>query len=112
MEGLEGVVRNLRDLERRMLRQTEEAAGEIAALLADYAKTHHDWRPVTGATDVSTVGSWERVREDLIRIVLSAGREYDVMLELARGGKWAWLRSAMEANLSDIQRILARSWSL
>jgi len=81
------------------------AAGEIAELLANYAKTHHPWKPETGATNVSTAGTVVDGGE-IIEIYLSAGMDYDVFLELAKKGKWSWLWPALEANKERLRKIL------
>ncbi len=102
VEGAEGVVANLAAWGERMLRAASEAAAEIAAFLEGYAKSHHPWTPRTGATDVSTAGSWGRLAGDLFEVILSAGMDYDVFLELAHDGKWSWLWPAIEGNRDEI----------
>jgi hypothetical protein len=82
------------------------AMENISAILEGYAKTHHPWTPRTGATDASTVGTIDEVTERMIGVVLTAGMNYDVFLELAREGRWAWLWPAIEANLETIKREL------
>ena len=79
---------------------------EIGSLLEGYAKTHHPWTPDTGHTDISTRGFIAKATPLMIQTVLTAGMEYDVFLELARDGKWAWLWPAIEANLPEIKRLL------
>ncbi len=82
-----------------------KAADEIAHLLESYAKSNHPWKPDTGATDVSTRGFVEDAGE-VINIYLTAGMDYDIFLELARDGKWAWLFPAILANQDRILQIL------
>lgn len=84
------------------------AGGEIASLLANYAKTNHPWTPRTGATDVSTKGTVVEATAEFVTIVLSAGMTYDVFLEFARQGKWAWLGPAVEACKPQILESLGR----
>ncbi|MGL1399977.1 hypothetical protein ACSTI4_23555, partial [Vibrio parahaemolyticus] len=76
--------------------QASAAAQEIALTLQHYAQANHPWKMDTGATDLSTLGE---VSEDLsahvYTIVLSAGMDYDVFLELAHSGKWAWIWPAV-----------------
>lgn len=84
-----------------------KAADEIAQLLASYAKSHHLWKPKTGATDASILGTVVD-GDDIIEIYLSAGMDYDVFLELARDGKWSWLWPAVEANVDKIRAILLK----
>lgn len=104
--GLDQVQRRL-DLYVNGLRNSaREAAAEIAELLANYAKTHHDWQPQTGNTDNSTMGTVQEVEGEVIRIILSAGMDYDVFLELARSGRWAWLFPAVQACAGQIRSIL------
>ena len=101
LQGLEGYIKGLR-------KAAEDAAGEIAALLESYAKTHHPWTPRTGATDASTRGFVAENSEKLILIVLTAGMDYDKFLELAHGGKWAWLWPAVIDNKTRIKQILQK----
>lgn len=104
--------RALDDLEREIHRRTVAAGDEIGHMLANYAKTHHPWTPRTGATDVSTQGGvYEQTRE-YVRVVLSAGMSYNVFLELARSGEWAWLYPTVQANQQNIMRILERHLAL
>ena len=79
------------------------AMGEIAALLESYAKANHPWKDDTGATATSIRGFISEVTPITITATLSAGMEYDVFLELARDGKWAWLWPAIEANMDTIK---------
>lgn len=111
VEGADEVTRNLERLAEDLYRRAYRAAEEIAALLESYAKANHPWKPDTGATDVSTRGtvvpSSPNIRADVLTVVLSAGMEYDVFLELAKQGRHAWLWPAIEANLSRIRQIFA-----
>jgi hypothetical protein len=108
VQGLEQAQRNLEVYARGLRSGALLAAHEIAALLEGYAKAHHPWSPDTGATDVSTKGTVAEVSDEMIRIVLSAGMEYDVYLEFAREGKWAWLWPAIVANKDNIRNILRK----
>lgn len=104
LRGQAEVERNLEKWYRDgIMRRCAEVMEEIAVILEDYAKTHHGWKPRTGATDVSTRGFISEVTPMMITAVLTAGMEYDVFLELARSGKWAWLWPAVEANLGLIK---------
>lgn len=87
--------------------KARRAMEEIAAILEGYAKTHHDWIPRTGDTDVSTRGFINEVTPKMISVALTAGMDYDVFLELAHEGKWAWLWPAVEENLDLIKRKLS-----
>jgi hypothetical protein len=106
--GLETVLHNLDARIAALHKGAHTAAEEIAALLETYAKGHHSWKPDTGATDVSTRGEIVQETAELITIVLSAGMDYDIYLELARGGKYAWLWPAIENNRARILEILVK----
>lgn len=108
IQGLDTVLANLSEVQGWMLKVTIDAGDEIGHLLANYAKGHHLWRPITGHTDTSTVGGVEEVAMEYVLIALSAGMDYDVFLELARQGKWAWLMPAVEANKDNIMQIWER----
>lgn len=86
----------------------EEAADAIAAALESYAKTHHLWIPRTGHTTNSTRATVFMRTREYAMIALSAGMDYDVMLELARQGKWAWLYPAVMDMSTEIGRIVAQ----
>lgn len=98
VEGLDQVLRNLDALTQKLERASATAAAEIAVVLEAYAKKNHPWQRDSGFTDTSTLGEPEQTRPDLIRVILSAGMDYDVFLELAREGRWAWLMPAILAN--------------
>jgi len=84
------------------------AAHEIAVLLEGYAKAHHPWTPRTGNTTNSIRGTVVEASDEIIRVVLSAGMDYDVFLELAHEGKWAWLWPAIVACKDQIKAILRK----
>ena len=114
VEGFQDWLRNVDRFQGNIEASVVKACDEIAAVLESYAKSHHKWgNPYskgyvpTGLTDQTTRGTWEQVRRDLYRIVLSAGMEYNVVLELARNGKWSWLAPAVEANQQVIINILS-----
>jgi hypothetical protein len=81
------------------------AAYEIGIMLEEYAKTHHNWTPITFMTD-NTTGSTIEETSDTIYIWLSSGSDHAKYLELARQGKWAWLRPAILNNKDRIMEIL------
>lgn len=104
LKGLAEVERNLdRWYRHGIYAKARQAMEEIAALLEGYAKTHHPWTPQTGHTDVSTRGFISEATPKVITAVLSAGVAYDIFLELARDGKWAWIWPAIEANRDMIR---------
>lgn len=106
--GLDQVLRNLGEYERNMHDALHDAGEEIGHYLANYAKTHHLWMPQTGATDVSTVGQIVQETRDYVLVALSAGMSYNVFLELAHEGRWAWLWPAVVDSKDEIVSILAR----
>lgn len=110
--GFREVEKALDDLEKRMYQRAYDAMDEIGHHLANDAKTHHEWQPVTGATDVSTVGGVYEATQEFIRVVLSAGMDYDVFLETARQGRWAWLHPTVTRNQAYIVRRLGEALSV
>jgi hypothetical protein len=107
LRGQDQVVANLEKWYRDgILRKAATAMEEIAALLEGYAKANHPWMPDTGNTDTSTRGFIAEATPKVITAVLSAGMAYDVFLELARQGQWAWLWPAVEENFDEIKRKL------
>ncbi|MEO7718163.1 MAG: hypothetical protein ABIY70_18325 [Capsulimonas sp.] len=118
-DGLSKVLANLDKVIDEMHQRAEIAAGEVAAALEGWAKTEHKWgNPYskgyvpTGATDNTTIATVTEASKEIIRITLSAGMEYDVFLELARNGKWAWLWPVIERHKGDILAMIARRMQL
>jgi hypothetical protein len=107
LRGLEQVERNLDLWYQGRLATLRRAMEEIAAVLEAYAKTNHPWTSRTSHTVQSIRGQIGEATRDYIKVYLSAGMDYDVFLELAREGKWAWLFPAVEANVDKIKQILA-----
>lgn len=66
------------------------------------------WGDVTSATQQSTVGGVSQVTSEFVMVALTAGMDYDVLLEKAREGRWAWLWPAVIANENEMKSILAR----
>lgn len=88
-----------------------KAAHQIAELLEGYAKENHPWKDESGDTRASIKGQvWDEAEETIL-ITLSAGMEYDVLLELAKSGKWAWLYPTLIANQEKIRYILKKEMS-
>ena len=83
-------------------------AQEIAELLEAYAKANHPWQNQTGDTEASITGQIADMTDEMIVIVVSAGMDYDVFLELAHEGKWAWLWPCLVACQDRIRQILNR----
>lgn len=128
--GIEDVVANLARYEIEQRMRLRLACEEVAQLLERYAIMNHPWNVFTGATNVTTKGTWAEVAGDLYEVVLSAGMWYDVYLELAGptrgdyarhsaslphnslqefgGGKYAWLWPAISANQREIINTFAR----
>jgi hypothetical protein len=119
IRGLDVVLGNLERLGSDFVRKRHDAADEIGHLLADYAKAHHKWgNPYsagyepTGATDTSTKGDIVEETTEYVMVALSAGMDYDVFLELARRGRWAWLAPAVEANRERMMEIMVKRLSV
>lgn len=98
----------LEALKARFQQQIEGAAAEIAHTLEQYALNNHPWEIRSGETNETTRGRVVEFSAEVVRITLSAGMDYDVFLELARDGKWAWLWPAVMANVDTIKQILVK----
>ena len=130
--GLNEVLANLDKYLLSVHAALHRAGEEIGFLLENYAKTHPGttpraagwiypgggvkrrwrtggvgWGDVTGATQQSTRGRISAETAEYVEVALSAGMDYDVFMELARQGKWAWLWPAVIANENNIKMILA-----
>lgn len=108
LEGLDAILDGLDAFAEGLLQNAKGAAQEIADVLEAYAKANHPWKNDSGDTEASIMAQMLDDTEDLIIIALSAGMPYDVFLELAHDGKWAWLFPAIVANESKILSILKR----
>lgn len=110
--GLDQVQRNLEKLAAREMGGIVAAFRELQTILVKYADTNHPWQNETGMTVATTRA--DIVKADLEEIVLSlsAGMDYDVFLELARDGKWAWLLNALVANEDVILQVFVRNCGL
>ncbi len=108
LDDLTRALERLDDWELGIRQGCEEAVTAIAELLTDYAKANHPWVSRNGATEAST-GAFVELRGEVLTIVLEAGTDYARFLELARGGRWAWLWEAVSANEETIRNLLERS---
>ena len=106
MSGLDEVMRNLEKWQAQTLDKARRVMEEIANHLAEYAKADHPWENQTGESQGSIRGFVEEAGPGIITATLSAGAGYDVFLELAKDGRWAWLWPAVEANMDEIKRKL------
>jgi len=108
IQGLEQALRKLDVYAAGLKSGANLAAHEIALMLEGYAKSHHLWTVHTGNTTNSIRGTVAEASDEIIRVVLSAGMDYDVYLELAHEGKWAWLWPAIVACKETIRTILKK----
>lgn len=108
IRGLSEVIGNLDRFQAAFYQRTVDAADEIARALETYAKNNHLWKDRSGFTTQSTRGEVAEAARDYVMVALSAGMDYDVFLELAREGKYAWLMPAMLECRPLMEQILAR----
>lgn len=105
--GLQSIEKNAYAWAETIHTRTLAASAEIAQLLQGYAKANHPFQNQTGDTERTTTCT-VRETQGVIQIILFSQTPYAQYLELAREGKWAWLRDAVIANKSGINRILAQ----
>lgn len=86
--------------------RAEQAMVKITADLQAWAQAEHPYQDDTGANTASIKGFVAEVTPSVIRGVLSANMEYSVFLELARGGKYAFLLPVIERHRADIIKVL------
>lgn len=108
MTGLDGVQARLDAWAENFMANLLAAAQDIADLLQAYAKYNHPWQNRSYDTFESIKGEVVEVTQEMILVSLHAGMTYDVFLETAHGGKWAWLWPTMMANIDAIREILKR----
>lgn len=129
--GADMVLAGLEEFAASLNAKASLAMEEVAAALKGWAKSEHGgdgpvnaqpsiavngerrnpphdppfW-DLTGATTNSIKGGIAEVSKSLISAYLSAGMDYDVELELARDGKWAFLWPTITRHKDDILAIL------
>ena len=96
----------LAEITHRIQQNAETAMAEVMAALEGWAKSEHSYTDRTGNTTTSIKGEVAEVSALLVRGVLSAGMDYDVFLELARDGRWAFLWPVIERHRDDILAII------
>lgn len=111
IEGMAGVLLGLDGYVKGTQEGVAAAAQEIADMLETYAKENHPWIDQSGDTRASIHAVVAIPSETVVDVLLMAGMDYDVFLELAHGGKWAWLWPAVVANRQNILNILQRTLS-
>jgi hypothetical protein len=109
MARTQGVDQVLAGFEGYIKQQTERcvvAMEQVTTALEGWAKAEHSYTDRTSNTTNSIRGFVAEATPQMVRGVLSAGMEYDVFLELARGGKWAFLLPVLERHKGDIEKII------
>jgi hypothetical protein len=105
--GIEQVLANLDADVQRKMKLAVDAMETVCQLLQNYAKSEHTYTDRTANTTNSIRGFVAEITPDVIRGVLSAGMEYDVFLELARDGKWAFLLPTITKHQTEIMNTFA-----
>jgi hypothetical protein len=104
--GAEAVQMRLLQIEAQIQNNAKSAMQEVMTALEGWAKAEHSYTNRTSNTTNSIQGIIEEASAHLVRGVLSAGMEYDVFLELARDGEWAFLWPVIERHKDDILKII------
>lgn len=107
MPGEADVLRNLAAAKRLMEAGMDKGLSKAAEMIAEHAKTHHKYTRRSGDTEESTVGGMHQRTADKLIAVVSAGMDYDVFLEKARNGTWAFIWPAVMDKKDDVLRIIA-----
>lgn len=105
LEGMDEIQANLKRLGEQMIERAGKAADEIASLLESYSKSHAPFKDQSGNLRQSIRGTWEHVRRDVFRVILSASMEYAAFVELLHQGRYAYLWPAVLENEKRIQQI-------
>ena len=104
--GMEEAQRKLVEVALLLQERAKVAVEEVMAALEGWAKSEHLYTDRTANTTVSIKGQVAEASALLVRGVLSAGMDYDVYLELARDGKWAFLWPTIEKHKDDIRKMI------
>lgn len=107
LEGMDSVLQNLASLKQRLREAAASASEEIAALLEAYAKTNAPFTDQTGNLRQSISGSAQQTAKDVYTIILAAGMNYGMFVELLHEQKYAFLWPAVSENTARIQQIWA-----
>jgi hypothetical protein len=102
------VLASLAAYQERMMLRAQMAMQEVMTALEGWAKSEHSYTDRTGNTTNSIKGQIAEVSAEIVRGVLSAGMDYDVFLELAHEGKWAFLWPTVMNHRDDILAIIER----
>jgi hypothetical protein len=80
----------------------------VAGALAGWARTEHPWHSRSGHTEASITAFLEEEQLDAQRltVVLQADQDAALWLELAHGGRWAWMWGVMMRHRGEIMAML------
>ncbi|BDI27990.1 hypothetical protein CCAX7_000410 [Capsulimonas corticalis] len=106
VEGADTVIGNLAKWIEERQKLAELAMNEVMAALEGWAKSEHAYTDRTANTTNSIRGEVAEATAEIVRGVLSAGMDYDIFLELAHDGKWAFLWPVIIRHEQDILNIL------
>lgn len=104
--GMESAQRKLAEVAILIQERAKIAVEEVMVALEGWAKSEHLYTDRTSNTTVSIKGQVAEASALLVRGVLSAGMDYDIFLELARDGRWAFLWPTIEKHKDDILAII------
>lgn len=105
-DGIDNILHNFDRYTDNLRRLLEAALTKVMLDLEAEAKANHPYQDDTGANTASIRGLVAMVRPDALVGVLSASMEYSAALELANGGKYAYLWPAIQRKRSEILTIL------
>lgn len=104
--SLSDVYRNLDAFERRLHQRGRSAVQALGPYLVEWTKAEKPWQDRTGETAASIQAFLSEAAEG-VQVSLTATVDHARFLELARGGKWAFLLPVIERHEADIRRILS-----
>lgn len=104
--GDQQVLANLEKWAQERQAAAVQAMQIVMAALEGWAKSEHAYTDRTANTTNSIRGEVAEASKEIVRGVLSAGMEYDVFLELARNGRWAFLWPTIVRHEQDIIKLL------
>lgn len=108
IRGLDTILRNLSEAERKVVTGRISAAEEIGALLEAYAKKNAPFTDRTGNLRNSISSKITKVTADSVTLLLMASMNYAIYVEKRWGGKYAYLQPAIDANIHRIGEILRK----
>jgi hypothetical protein len=106
LEGTDGILRRMKEYERRVLHAIKQVARYWQSVFEAYAKKNRPWDDQTGNARQSLHAWIEELSGDIVRLYLSHGVDYGIYLETKYSGRYAIIWPTIKRHLPQIRRML------